>query len=328
MIFDTRMMKAYECIVTKERKSQILSVFKLKKSEHIPYRFNLIESVKNPMVVKSKKDGILFNIGFVNYTSINSYVPLTMYTRLIFQYDNEYGDKKLIEKFENKFKEYSYILYTTINHKKSCPSFVVIVKLDSPISVDACDDLLVSSLVCKFNIDNNVPDSVCVDNKTMFYLPQVMEERKGIYYYKVNKGKRFPVSKVVSMFKYPSINEKLNVFDSLPLAEETLSKVHSIDITTKYIDPDYIRKIKNRNFKSTSFFGKKKELFELFNTRTKRNFNTEEDCIKAYAKLCVEGCLNFQIAYREFSQRYPRSALSKYEHFKDYFISVVDEVSK
>ena len=81
--------------------------------------YNLVGLVKNPIVSNAKSDGVLFKIGIVSKESLCTSTPIDVFTRLVVDYDNESNNSNLLSEFCNRFKKYSFILYTSWRRSSS-----------------------------------------------------------------------------------------------------------------------------------------------------------------------------------------------------------------
>lgn len=158
--------------------------------------------IRKPYIVKTKDDVPYFKIGLVTKESIRTTKPIEKYTRLIIDYDNENKDRNLLRKFKKKFKDYSYMLYTTFSSTEWKPKFRVILKLkglvDSSFFDDKCN---LSRLVKEFTVDGNEPDESCFMNYQFQCLPCVKKGNEDNYLYVFNKGKEYDLGSEESCVK-------------------------------------------------------------------------------------------------------------------------------
>lgn len=240
--------------------------------------YDLIKLVKNPCVVNAKRMGILFKIGVVSMESIHSNIPINYATRLFVEYDNEGCDKKLINKFYNKFKDYSFILYTSWNHSMQRPRFRAIVTVKNPINRLCLKNReYINYLGDVFTLDKEKPDTSCFQDYQCQLLPLISEKKKPLYKYIINKGKKLELKEysevtgskeVIPEFDVTyGIDEiiKANLYTNLELLDTEKIKSKQAEFE-KYLD-----KIKKNNFNKTKEYKEAKEKLNMINVREKPN---------------------------------------------------------
>lgn len=170
--------------------------------------FSLEYYVKNPLIVDRKEEGLLYKIGLCSEESLNTPYPILLYTRLILEYDNESCDVNLIDKFVDKFKEYSFILYTTFNSRPLKPKFRVVMELDNELTQESLrDSLYIAVLMEYFKIGKEYPDKSCFRPHQCQFIPIRNKNRK--YRYVINKGKKLQLMEYSDVLRKASIyNEK------------------------------------------------------------------------------------------------------------------------
>lgn len=195
------MVNKDECMVIRKQKERGYSIVMLHgitirtSSEGLlTTKESLKELITNPCITDNKDSVSIFRIGLIDDTSMDTTIPITKITRLLIDYDNDKGDKNIIDKFINKFKKYSFILFTTFSSTVLVPRFKVILKLEHLLDYRMCQNKnFINNLENIFTIDGNKPDATCFIPSHFQHLP--CKKKNGYYKYVFNKGKKFDLGK-------------------------------------------------------------------------------------------------------------------------------------
>ena len=206
------------------------SILKLNKKSNIATVKRLdwkvfISRIKNP-IEGSKDTRSLIRFGLVRNTNPNVSKELISWTTyLILDYDEGVS----IEEFKNKFKDVSYLLYTSYSHSLLKNKFKVIIKPKTPIhSSWLTNKYYVEYLVNKFSVGKGKPDVTCFNNVQFQLLPT----KTKFYEYAIHKwSKNIPIEiKTIQEFnvsesdRYKILENKDNILSCEEQSEMMVTK--------------------------------------------------------------------------------------------------------
>ena len=297
--------------------------------------YNLIKLIKHPLIVSSKESGPLFKIGVPSSKSIHSSTPIEYITRLLMDYDNDSSDKDLLRKFCDKFKDYSFLLYTSWSHSILKPRFRVIIKVKEPINRIYLKDANYREYLSDvFSIGREKPDSSCFLETQLQLLPIVSEKNKSVYKYVINKGKKLElegydkISDIVKEKISKSLNE-VEVEDINNIVESNsynnLNMIDSKELEKfkKDANDDLIR-IKKKNFNKTAEYKKAKKEIENNIKKDKEYYDNKNEFLKKKLPKAV-GNKNLKYFYDEWFKYYKfdiRENKKWYKKFKEFLPKV------
>lgn len=312
-------IKQYECIVYRPFRYNEFSIRKTyvdpRYNSNVFYT-NLKDKIKHPQISNNKHDGTLFKIGIVSDNSINTMSPIEIYTRLIIDYDNLNEDKNLLRKFKNKFKDYSYMLYTSFSSKRHKPKFRVIIKLKKPIYSEQLNSPEYRRYLCElFSIDKEYPDETCFRPYQLQLLP--ITSNMCSYEYFINKGKKLELDDFFNVLNTYTSKQISNYADRLNKQVEEfkfinlinihnliMGKVFPIDNTDeeKELHSNLV-KVHDKNYCETPEY---KRLSEEINKGTKEEkyFENKFEFNKYYAAMIAHNKTTLEKVEKEFERLY------------------------
>lgn len=315
-----------EGIVIRRRGLSDFVVRKLSCNDNL-YGYNLIKLVKHPCVVSSKRTGVLFKIGVPSVDSIVSSTPVNYVTRLTMDYDNESGDRKLIDKFHDKFKKYSFILYTSWNNSVVKPRFRVIIKIKNPINrLYLKNPKYREYLSDVFSLGKEKPDTSCFYDYQCQLLPIVSDKNKPLYKYIINKGKKLELKEYENVIGH---NENVPGFDVSCSIDDIVKANMYNNITwlsSKSIKDEnkkfykHLNIIKSNNFNKTKEYKNAKALLKEKNKPKKEVFDNKNEFLKKnlpkfVAKKNLEGFYKKWIEYYNLDIRSNEKWFKKFKEF-------------
>lgn len=218
----------------------------------ITTRESLKKLITNPYVTDNKDSIPYFKIGLISEDSIQTTTPIMKFTRLVLDYDNDSKDKYLLDKFVDKFKDYSFLLFTTFSAKRFLPRFKVILRLSNAVDYRMFNSkAFTEDIVNRFTIGNEKVDISCLRATQFQRLP--CKKPNGFYTYVFNKGKPYSLCKgeafkdyhepnmMDMMIKY---NLKINTIVSDKNREKDIKErieISKAGIKSKYFDKFLIK---------------------------------------------------------------------------------------
>lgn len=148
---------------------------------------DIIQTLKEPLITNNKHENGLWMFGDCSDVNLGSQTDNITYKGKFFMidYDNGYT----IEQFEEDYKDYFYLLYTSFSHTNEHHKFRVIMfgNWENPMNVDT-QNIILSE--CFRNADKTT-----LQPNRLFYLPA--HKPNSPYVYKQHYGKQFPLDNTV-----------------------------------------------------------------------------------------------------------------------------------
>lgn len=291
--------------------------------------YNLVGLVKNPIVSNAKSDGVLFKIGIVSKESLCTSTPIDVFTRLVVDYDNESNNSNLLSEFCNRFKKYSFILYTSWSSTPLKPRFRVIIKIKNVLFSSYLKDANYRKyLVDLFTIGDEKPDESCFYPHQCQLLPIV--KNKSCYKYVINKGVKLKLTEYEDVAESVRLDVKRQTGSYV--IQDVMPIIQSVSYTNLFvIDSKELKKhkkklnisllkIRHKDFCKTREYKNAVEQIEQLQSKKKQTFANKNEFLltvlpKAVGNKDINYFFNEWKLYYHFDIRKNSKWNKKFEEF-------------